>query len=462
MDPERRRALGAWYTPPALIDHLLDEVLAGGPPPGRVLDPACGDGRFLAAVAQRLGPGVELVGVDIDPDALALARANLGPSAELHLADGLAAEIDGPIDLVVGNPPFLSQLARATSRGGTSRIGGGPYTDTAALFLQRAVELVRADGGRVGLVLPQSVLAARDAGPVRAEVLRHAALRSLWVAGAKLFPEAQVLTVIATFERGARTAAVRRSRGRTFERVADAPAVDLAGRPSWSHLMAEAFGVPVLPALVGPVLGTIATCTADFRDEYYGLVGHVRDDADGPPLVTSGLIEIGRHAWGERAVTFAKQRHAAPRVALGELEPWLRSWADQRLVPKVLLAMQTRVLEACADPEGALLPGVPVVSVVPHDTGEAWLVTAALCSPVASAWAAARALGAGRSAKAIKLSAKQVAELPLPTDRGVWQHATEALRAGRLDTFGELMMSAHELDDPAVLAWWTAERRPRP
>ena len=461
MEPERRRALGAWYTPEPLVEHVLDAVLAMAMPRRRrlrVLDPACGDGRFLAAAARRLGPSVELVGIDLDEDALAVARTRLGPDANLHHGDGLTTTISGPIDLVVGNPPFLSQLARATTRGGTSALGGGPYTDTAALFLLRAVQVVRRDGGRVGLVLPQSVLAARDAGPVRAAVLRDAHLRSLWVAGARVFPEAQVLTVVTVFERGRAAGSVRVSSGRSFQHVADLASDDLSTRPSWSHFVAHALGVPPLPALTGPPLDTFATATADFRDQYYGLVGHVRDDADGPPLVTTGLIELGRHAWGERPVTFAKESYRAPRVALDELPPAMLAWTRQRLVPKVLLATQTKVLEACVDEHGALLPGVPVVTIVPHASKDLWLVAAALCSPVASAWAAARTLGAGRSALAIKLSARQVVEIPLPTDRAAWYAGARALQKGRLDAFGAAMMRAYELDDAAVVSWWLRQR----
>jgi len=53
-----RKLLGAWYTPPELVDAVVDNVLRGFRPPRgravRVLDPACGDGRFLFAVAVRL------------------------------------------------------------------------------------------------------------------------------------------------------------------------------------------------------------------------------------------------------------------------------------------------------------------------------------------------------------------------------------------------------------------------
>ena len=49
-----RKQLGAWYTPLDLVDTVVDavitpEFLAGRTRPVTVLDPACGDGRFLVA-----------------------------------------------------------------------------------------------------------------------------------------------------------------------------------------------------------------------------------------------------------------------------------------------------------------------------------------------------------------------------------------------------------------------------
>ncbi|HVK30274.1 MAG TPA: N-6 DNA methylase, partial [Nocardioides sp.] len=64
-DRDRRRAQGAFYTPPELVAWVLDRAL---PATGSVLDPACGTGHFLVAAARRLG--VRAVhGSDLDPDA---------------------------------------------------------------------------------------------------------------------------------------------------------------------------------------------------------------------------------------------------------------------------------------------------------------------------------------------------------------------------------------------------------
>ena len=160
----------------------------------------------------------------------------------------------------------------------------------------------------------------------------------------------------------------------------------------------------------GPVLGDIATFSVDFREQYYGLIGAVGDDVDGPPLVTCGLIEPGRCLWGKRPVRFAKQRFTAPRVALDRLSPRLAQWATSRLVPKILIANQTKVIEAVADPEGDWLPSVPVITCVTSDSER---VLRVLGSPAANEWVHHHAAGSGLGVGTVRLSPKLLAGIPL-------------------------------------------------
>jgi hypothetical protein len=302
------------------------------------------------------------------------------------------------------------------------------------------------------LVLPHSILATRDTAPIRVEALATARLESLWWAGEVMF-DAAVLTCVAAFVRGEAQGPVRRARGATFSPLPDADGRDLCRRPTWSHLVADAAGIPPLTIGAGPLLGALATATADFRDQYYGLVPHVSDDGEGAPLVTSGLIDVGRCAWGERPARFARRSFAAPRVPLDALPPSLQVWAAARLVPKVLVATQTRVIEAVVDPTGRWLPSVPVLTVVPRAPADLWRVGAVLCAPAASAWAATTYLGAGLSAGVIKLSAAQVLTLPVPEEP--WDDAAAALAAGDVDACAHSMDAAYGTD---LFDWW-AERR---
>jgi SAM-dependent methyltransferase len=415
----RRRRLGAWYTPASLVDHVVDLAFADpalrpSDRPLRALDPACGDGRFLAALRQRAG-AVDLTGCDIDPGALAASRAALGDEVELIEADALEHDWAGrQFDLVIGNPPFLNRLASLTARGHRSRWGGGPYADAAAEFLGLAASVVRPDGGRIALIVPLSLLTTRDAAPIRDALVRRTALTHLWWSPTPVF-DAQVRTAALVLTAGAVQGPVRRTHGPGFEARGTA-----ALQTSWGALLLDddQQQPPTSPS-PGPVLGDLATFSADFRDQYYGLVGAVGDDVEGPPLVTCGLIDPGTCHWGQRPVRFAGQRYGAPRVDLARLRPELQHWAASRLVPKVLVANQTRTIEAVVDRTGAWLPSVPVISAVPRHPSDPDVldrVAAVLASPAATAWARHHAAGSGLSADTIRLSPRLLASIPLPDD----------------------------------------------
>lgn len=382
---QRRKQLGAWYTPPELVAAVVREAVFAGA--ASALDPACGDGRFLRAT----GLPVQ-VGVDIDP---AVAAAG-----GFVCADALTHDWGGRrFDVVVGNPPFLNQLSALTSRGGRSQFGGGPYADTAAEFLALAIRLAR-PGGRVGLVLPQSLMSARDAAGIRDAVEQQAALRWMWWSPTRMF-DASVRVWAGVWEVGGEPGNVQRAYGPSFEPLEAMP------MPStWAGLLV---GVSA-PAHSGPVLGDIARFSVDFRDQYYGLVGAVGDDVAGPPLITSGLIDPGVCHWGVRPVRFAKQTYAAPRVAVERLSPRLQRWAHERLVPKILIANQTKVIEAVHDVHGEWLPGVPVITCV---TAEPERVLAVLSSAAATEWVHAHAAGSGLGAGTVRLNPTLLASIPL-------------------------------------------------
>jgi hypothetical protein len=454
-----RKQLGAWYTPPDLVETVVESVVthefvARRPPRLAVLDPSCGDGRFLDAVRRRieaLGSTSVLTGCDIDAAAIDSARTALPASAELHRADALTATWPPQrFDLVIGNPPFLSQLATATSRGGTSRRGGGPYADAAAEFLALAGELVEPEGGRVALVLPQSMLGSRDAEAIRNTIGSRARMVWSWWSGRRIF-DAQVHVCVVAFEFGRPEPVARRS--------------------NWTHVVTSRRGVPAVPDALrdNGCLGDRAHLNANFRDEYYGMVPGVGDHDTGPRLVTSGLVDPGRSRWGERSVTFAKQRYERPRVDLARLDDHMVRWARRRLVPKVLVANQTRIVEAVCDPDGEWLPAVPVLGVYPNgghwdDTDRrtvddlarsAWQIAAVLTSPLASAWSWHRGAGTGLSADAIRLSPAVLGALPWPG--GDLERAVRALRAGDVRGCGAAVDVAYGIDDDRVLFdWWAA------
>jgi hypothetical protein len=473
--PARRRELGAFYTPSDVADGVVR--LAFVESTRLVCDPACGDGAFLLAAAHELERrGLDRVsiardllwGIDVDGDAVAAARgaiaewAGVSPGDHVVVGDGLADRgWCGRFDVVVGNPPFLNQLERATARRGPRAPGaiGGPYADTSFLFVLAALDLVR-DGGRVAMIQPQSLVAARDAAPIRAAVHDRAALLGLWTCDERVF-DASVRVCAPVLERATRRPPrVRRWTGREFVPM---PAVRLSrDGGTWSTALSSGDEVPRTTLDDAHRLGELITATAGFRDQFYGLAPFVVDEPGGdrPRLVTCGAIDPLCCRWGERPVRFAGRRWLHPRVDVGSIDnDALRRWVDARLVPKVVLATQTRVLEAAIDRDGTWVPSTPVIAVhaAPADLSR---VAAVLLAPPVSAWAARRFRGVALSSDAIKLSARQVLDIPLPSSPGAWAHAADLIERGDLEPAAESMVDAYGAG-PEVLDWWTNRRATR-
>ena len=165
----RRKALGAYYTAAPVVEFLvawgLDRGLRRGS--GVVMDPSCGDGRFLAAAARH--GAARLIGCDLDPQALRAAAAGLpdaGPPATWHEGDFflVSPEQLGPLDLIVGNPPFIryqrfSGERRSRALASALRVGArlSRLAASWAPFLLHAMQFLR-PGGAMGMVVPAELV----------------------------------------------------------------------------------------------------------------------------------------------------------------------------------------------------------------------------------------------------------------------------------------------------------------
>lgn len=117
--PDRRRSLGATYTPPEIVSAMV--AWAAGRVPGRVVDPGTGSARFLTAAGRAL-PEALLVGVEIDPLAALLARANLtaaGFDDRSRVVVGDYRTVDlgecAGVTAYIGNPPYVRHHQIAAS-----------------------------------------------------------------------------------------------------------------------------------------------------------------------------------------------------------------------------------------------------------------------------------------------------------------------------------------------------------
>lgn len=107
-----RRGLGAVYTPPAIIQSMLNWSADQGTP-ARVVDPGAGSGRYIVAAAARF-PSAQLIAVELDPVAALMLRATLTvhgyiKRAKIVVDDFRLAKL-GSVKgqtLFLGNPPYV-------------------------------------------------------------------------------------------------------------------------------------------------------------------------------------------------------------------------------------------------------------------------------------------------------------------------------------------------------------------
>ena len=124
----------------------------------RVLDIGTGSGAggiFTAGLA----PGVRLTLTDCNPTALAYARVNAAFSnlePDLRQGEGLAGA-EGPLDLVLANPPYV-----AGASGQTYADGGGDLGGELSLIWAREAMGRLSPGGRMLLYTGSAILRGRD------------------------------------------------------------------------------------------------------------------------------------------------------------------------------------------------------------------------------------------------------------------------------------------------------------
>lgn len=110
--PERRRPSGATYTPQPIVRAMV-RWAQNMPVPGRIVDPGAGSARFLMHAGCRF-PGATLIGIESDPLAALIARANLAacgfaPRSRIEVADYREFRLPTPVGrtLFIGNPPYV-------------------------------------------------------------------------------------------------------------------------------------------------------------------------------------------------------------------------------------------------------------------------------------------------------------------------------------------------------------------
>ncbi|MFG2021118.1 N-6 DNA methylase [Actinomadura geliboluensis] len=175
---------GTHPTPDVLADLMAALVTTGGPRVRSVLDPACGGGRLLAAVAAALEPGAAVHGQEYRPITASQARARLAEaapktSADVRTGDSLRDDAFPGlhVDAVVSNPPYGDREWGHDDLALDVRWAYGvpPRSEPELAWVQHALAHL-AEGGHAVLLLPPATASRPSGRRIRAELLRQGAL----------------------------------------------------------------------------------------------------------------------------------------------------------------------------------------------------------------------------------------------------------------------------------------------
>jgi adenine-specific DNA-methyltransferase len=237
LPDERRASGGVFYTPPALVERLLNMVEEAGVQwhEHRILDPAAGGGAFLAPVAERMAARLvergasphdivvhvaqHLTGVELDPFSAWMSHVFLESALWEHCIaakERLPAMIlvqdaltlpdgwRGGYDLVIGNPPYARVTLDACTRRRFARSLYG-HANLYGVFTDLAVRLARL-GGVIGYVTPASFLGGQYFKELRGLLLREAPPAAIDFVADRggVFDDVLQETVLVVLARGAR------------------------------------------------------------------------------------------------------------------------------------------------------------------------------------------------------------------------------------------------------------------
>lgn len=383
LHARERGALGAFYTPPALANRLLDMAEEQGVDwtRARVLDPASGGGAFLLPAAERMIAalpaaepaivlrqiGTRLLGLEMDPYAagfgqnavellLADVTAAAGRAAPIvvRVADTLEEAPAARFDLVIGNPPYGRVTLTSEQR---LRFARGLYghANLYGVFTDIAVRWTK-KGGTIAYLTPTSFLSGHYYSALRELIAKEAPPVAIDFVHARrgVFEDVLQETLLAVYKRGAKPGRAqvhyvevtnereaRLTRNGTIGLPSPASQPWLAPRePRHSALIAAAEAMPARLADWGYRVSTGPLVWNRYKDQM-----RLRTSRDAHPLIWAEAVSAdGKFAFR------AEKRNHAPYFKIERADAWLLVKEACVLVQRTTAKEQARRLIAAELP----------------------------------------------------------------------------------------------------------------
>ena len=283
-NPEDVKKFGKFYTPAPVVAHVLGRLGYPGEHDHGLMDPACGTGAFLVQATRRYldaRPGAgwedlmrEIRGIDVDPVAVLIARAQIVEAAldagvtvgeasfrvecrdalELGLYptngtlfdNGERGILNEDFGYVVGNPPY-GKVHSSDPRVRPFRHTIHGHANLYGIFLALAVSML-GEGGRLGFVVPRSFASGLYFKNLRRHLLNVLRIDEVDVFGSRngVFPGVlqETLLLLGTKGGGPGAAVVREPRdpgelsdGNGHGRMVVVPEGKLSLGPRYDHTL---------------------------------------------------------------------------------------------------------------------------------------------------------------------------------------------------------------------------------
>jgi hypothetical protein len=388
MLPElMRSSLGAFYTPPALSERLIDLAMAAGFDPARhsACDPSCGGGAFLAPVAARMlatapagSPELtlrritsRLRGSEIDAFAawmsevllevtlldLVIASGKRTPKV-VHVGDSLELDATfGTFDLVIGNPPYGRTTLSDSLRKKFSR-GLYGHANLYGVFTDLALSLCKPEGV-IAYVTPTSFLGGQYFKALRTLLCQEAPPQAIDIIFGRdgVFDDVLQETALTSYRKCARPSPVRVSQVTAASH--DRPKATLIGKYSL-----DTNGGPwVLPRSKeqATFFGALRAMTTRLPDLGY-------DVSTGPLVWNRHKDQLTEKVKGKKIypliwaesiasakfVFSAKKKNHAPAIEIFDTQPHLLTTSACVLVQRTTSKEQARRLVCAVLPDDFL------------------------------------------------------------------------------------------------------------
>jgi hypothetical protein len=265
----------------------------------------------------------------------------------------------GGFDIVVGNPPFVNAIRgnvpsfdKAFYQHRFQQITGS--ADLAYYFLELSNHLITSQG-LVGFILPKVALGAPSLGLFRTTTtprILHFPMST------SMFADANVQVVLLVVGASGRCMVSDEAYPTTEQWIEIQPKHKIAwvGMETnwWSQFWFATQGkaLPDVSKCVPLFQSVFEVASGLITSEFYEVKVVDSKSGSGMKLLTSGGIDSDCQYWGARRQKFRKKNYLHPRISIKGIRPKLKEKLDRSRRPKIIIANQTKTVEAYLDAKG--------------------------------------------------------------------------------------------------------------